>query len=127
MTEPEPACAVCQALPFPCAAEVQCCARGACGPELEYVAATGLCNQADPAKWVCCALQVWAVDLSPTPVAYATFNSQRLGVPDRVRVVQGSWYEPLQQAGAGSLGGIVSNPPYVTAQQMPGLQAEVGR
>ncbi|GAB4817952.1 hypothetical protein N2152v2_004998 [Parachlorella kessleri] len=83
--------------------------------------AIALARQLPAVPWV------WAVDLSPTPVAYATFNSQRLGVADRVRVVQGSWYEPLQQAGAGRLGGIVSNPPYVTAQQMPGLQAEVGR
>ncbi len=67
------------------------------------------------------------MDLSPVPVAYATFNAHRLGAAERVRVVRGSWFEPLLAAGVGRLAGIVSNPPYVTAQQMRGLQAEVGR
>ncbi|KAF6252514.1 S-adenosyl-L-methionine-dependent methyltransferase [Scenedesmus sp. NREL 46B-D3] len=109
--------------------------------------------------------QVFAVDLSPTAVAYTTANAQACGVPDVVRVVQGSWYEPLQQHQRqqqeqqqqreeqepqqqqqqpgqqqreaqqqqqqqqqhGWLGGVLSNPPYIPAVQMPGLQAEVGR
>jgi hypothetical protein len=29
-------------------------------------------------------MQVWAVDVNPLPVAYASFNAQRLGVGDRV-------------------------------------------
>lgn len=72
--------------------------------------------------------QVYAVDLSPTPLAYATFNAARLGVGGRVTPLQGSWYEPLVAAGlAVQLAGIVSNPPYIAAEEMPGLQAEVGR
>eukprot|EP00877_Chromochloris_zofingiensis_P003425 jgi/Chrzof1/13083/Cz07g19060.t1 len=72
------------------------------------------------------AARVWAVDLSPTAVAYATYNAQQCGVPSVVYAVCGSWYEPLQHQ-QGSLGGIVSNPPYIPHQEMPGLQAEVGR
>lgn len=71
--------------------------------------------------------QVWAVDLNPTAVAYAAFNAQRLGVAGRVAAVQGSWYQPLLAAGVGQLAGILSNPPYITSEQMAGLQAEVGR
>lgn len=70
---------------------------------------------------------MWAVDLNPTAVAYATFNAQRMGVGPRVSVLHGSWFEPLQAAGVGRLAGLVSNPPYVTSQQMLSLQAEVGR
>lgn len=70
---------------------------------------------------------MWAVDISPSAVAYATFNAQRLGVSDRVTVLSGSWYEPLLQAGVHQLAGIVSNPPYILAAQMASLQAEVGR
>ncbi|GLC65268.1 hypothetical protein PLESTF_000270500 [Pleodorina starrii] len=43
-----------------------------------------------------------------------------------VRVVQGSWFEPLRQL-RGRLGGVLSNPPYIPRREMAGLQAEVGR
>lgn len=74
-----------------------------------------------------CCLQVYAVDLSPVPLAYAAFNAQRLGVAGRVTPLQGSWYDPLEAAGVCQLAGVVSNPPYIPSQEMPGLQAEVGR
>lgn len=76
--------------------------------------------------------RVWAVDLSPAAVAYATANAAAHGVQDAVRVVHGSWLEPLaqqqqqQQQRKGWLGGILSNPPYIPQVQMAGLQAEVG-
>lgn len=75
------------------------------------------------------AAQVWAVDLHAAPVAHAAFNAARLGVGGRVRVLQGSWYAPLAEAGVvpGGLAGVVSNPPYISAEMVPGLQAEVGR
>jgi methylase of polypeptide subunit release factors len=41
--------------------------------------------------------------------------------------LQGSWFEPLQAAGAPLLAGVVSNPPYIRSAEMPGLQAEVSR
>lgn len=71
--------------------------------------------------------QVYAVDLSPAPLAYAAFNAQRLGVGARLATLRGSWYEPLEEAGVCQLAGIVSNPPYIPSREMPGLQAEVGR
>ncbi|GFR50349.1 hypothetical protein Agub_g12558, partial [Astrephomene gubernaculifera] len=44
-----------------------------------------------------------------------------------VRVVQGSWFEPLRHL-RGRLGGVLSNPPYIPrCQMLAGLQAEVGR
>ena len=72
-------------------------------------------------------LQVYAVDLSPTPLAYAAFNARRLGVGGRVAPLRGSWYEPLVAAGVRRLAGVVSNPPYIPAADMEGLQEEVGR
>jgi release factor glutamine methyltransferase len=70
---------------------------------------------------------VWAVDLAAEPVAHAAANAARAGVGHRVRVVRGSWFEPLLAAGMTSLAGIVSNPPYIASADMAGLQAEVGR
>lgn len=70
---------------------------------------------------------VWAVDLSPAAAAYAAFNASRLGVGGRVRVARGSWCEPLIATGVEGLAGVVSNPPYVSAGEVEGLQAEVGQ
>jgi release factor glutamine methyltransferase len=72
---------------------------------------------------------VYAVDLSPTAAAYAAANASAHGVQDTVHVLQGSWFEPLQQAALhGKLGGVLSNPPYIPqAQLQEGLQAEVAQ
>ncbi len=68
-----------------------------------------------------------AVDISPVAVAYASYNADACGVGGALRVLQGSWGEPLFAAGlTDRLGGLVSNPPYIPADQMVGLQAEVG-
>ncbi len=67
------------------------------------------------------------MDLSPAAVAYTRRNAAAHGCGDRVRVVQGSWGEPLLKAGQqGCLGGLLSNPPYIPEEEMGGLQAEVG-
>ncbi len=50
---------------------------------------------------------VWAVDVSPCAARYASYNAQRLGLQHSVRVVQGSWYEPLRQHGVGKVAGEV--------------------
>lgn len=39
---------------------------------------------------------------------------------------EGSWFEPLKDL-QGQLVGLVSNPPYIPSDDIPGLQAEVGR
>lgn len=40
--------------------------------------------------------------------------------------MQGDWFSPLHSL-QGQLGGVVSNPPYIPAADLPSLQAEVGR
>jgi release factor glutamine methyltransferase len=52
---------------------------------------------------------VTATDISPAALAVASRNADRHGIRN-IRLVQGSWYEPL--AGA-RFDAIVSNPPYV--------------
>lgn len=74
------------------------------------------------------AASVIAVDLSPSALAHAAFNAARCGVAAHVRTLQGSWFEPLEGLGLqGKLAGLLSNPPYIPAVQMRGLQAEVAR
>ncbi|KAK7829014.1 release factor glutamine methyltransferase [Quercus suber] len=45
---------------------------------------------------------------------------------DVIELRQGSWFKPLKDV-EGKLAGIVSNPPYIPSDNIPGLQAEVGR
>lgn len=45
---------------------------------------------------------------------------------DRVKVKQGSWFEPLKDEGR-ELAGLVSNPPYIPSEHISGLQAEVAK
>lgn len=67
---------------------------------------------------------VWALDSNPRAAALARLNARRLGVHDRVRVIEGSWDDPLENhLGSGALSGIVSNPPYVIRGHV--TQAEV--
>ena len=40
-------------------------------------------------------------------------------------MVRGSWFEPLQDV-KGKLMGVISNPPYIPTDDLPGLQPEVG-
>lgn len=70
------------------------------------------------------ASSVWAVDVSPVAVAYATFNVSRHNVSDVVQVLEGNWFKPLT-ALKGKLGGIVCNPPYIPSGLLEGLHAEV--
>ncbi|KAK4779355.1 hypothetical protein SAY86_006883 [Trapa natans] len=69
---------------------------------------------------------VIATDLSPVAVKVASFNVQRYGLQGVVEVREGSWFEPLKDV-QGKLAGLVSNPPYIPSENIPGLQAEVGR
>jgi release factor glutamine methyltransferase len=77
-----------------------------------------------------------AVDISETAVQVASDNAARLGVSDRVTVIQGWWGQPLEGRGPYHL--IVSNPPYVTSAELtaldpgvrdfePGLALDAGR
>ena len=62
-----------------------------------------------------------ATDLSPDALAVAEGNAAALGLADRVAFRQGSWFEAVE----GRFDLIVSNPPYIAAQEMPGLQREL--
>ncbi len=67
--------------------------------------------------------RVAATDVSAAAVAVASQNAARLGVGDRVTVVQGSWAAPL--AAHAPFDALLSNPPYVTTEEMDGLMREV--
>lgn len=69
--------------------------------------------------------RVYAVDVADEPCYYTSLNAQRLGVSERIKVLQGSWFEPLRAHRVTRLAGIVSNPPYIPSNDLPGLQAEV--
>lgn len=70
--------------------------------------------------------RVIATDLSPIAVAVASYNVERYGLQDLIKVKQGSWFEPLMEF-KGQLAGLVSNPPYIPSEDLSGLQAEVGK
>jgi len=63
-----------------------------------------------------------ASDLSRDALALATDNVARHAVGDRVRLLHGSLFEPVR----GRYALIVSNPPYVDAQDLAGMPAEFG-
>ena len=65
--------------------------------------------------------QVDAVDVSPQALEVAGRNVARHGVGDRLRLLQGSVFEPL---GAQRYDLIVSNPPYVSDAEMQALPDE---
>ncbi|MCH2161128.1 MAG: peptide chain release factor N(5)-glutamine methyltransferase [Phycisphaerales bacterium] len=55
-----------------------------------------------------------AVELVPGAVALAERNFSRHGFADRVSLLQGSLYEPLEPSDRGTFDLLVSNPPYVS-------------
>ncbi|CAN6338962.1 unnamed protein product [Urochloa humidicola] len=69
--------------------------------------------------------KVFAVDVSEVAVEVARLNVQRYGVQDKVEIRHGSWFEPLEDV-KGKLMGVISNPPYIPTDDLPGLQPEVG-
>ena len=70
---------------------------------------------------------VYAVDVAPEPLAYVSFNAQRYGVGHRVRPIESNWFEGLRHAGiaAGSLAGVVSNPPYIPDDEWDAVEPNV--
>ncbi len=62
---------------------------------------------------------VWATDVSEAALAVARANVAGAGTPAaRIRIGAGSWYEALPPARRGSLLLIVSNPPYIGAEEV---------
>jgi release factor glutamine methyltransferase len=62
-----------------------------------------------------------ATDLSPEALDVAARNAARNGVADRLQFLQGAWYSPVH----GGFDLIVSNPPYIPAGDIAGLDADV--
>ena len=74
--------------------------------------------------------EVWAVDASPDALEVAAANvaavRERLGdALPRIELVLGSWLQALPPALRGDVDLVVSNPPYVAAEEWPGLAPEV--
>ena len=63
-------------------------------------------------------------DLSTAALAVAGRNAARIGVADRLRLYQGDWFAALPSFEA-PFDLIVSNPPYITAEEMLGLSKDV--
>jgi release factor glutamine methyltransferase len=66
--------------------------------------------------------KVIGIDASPAALQVAAVNLARVAPKTPVELRQGSWLEPL---GKERMGAIVSNPPYVTAQEFEGLDHSV--
>ncbi|KAL6847213.1 hypothetical protein ACP4OV_023066 [Aristida adscensionis] len=69
--------------------------------------------------------RVLATDVSEVAIDVARLNVERYGVQDKVEIRHGSWFEPLEDV-KGKLMGVISNPPYIPTDDLPGLQPEVG-
>jgi release factor glutamine methyltransferase len=69
-------------------------------------------------------VEVWATDASEDAVTVARANVAGCAAA-RVRVVHGSWFEPLPDALRGQLPLVVSNPPYVAEAEFANLPDEV--
>lgn len=70
------------------------------------------------------AAEIWATDISADALAVAETNARRNNVHHRIRFLQGSLFAPItaQQQGFDV---IVSNPPYITHNDLLTLQPEV--
>ncbi len=67
---------------------------------------------------------VWAVDASEDALAVARANIAGCAAT-RVRLVQGSWFDPLPRELRGRIALVVSNPPYVAEHDLGTLPPEV--
>jgi release factor glutamine methyltransferase len=67
--------------------------------------------------------QITATDISADALALARRNAERNGVADRIQFALTDWLDALPNQPFADF--IISNPPYVAAHEMPGLQREV--
>jgi release factor glutamine methyltransferase len=68
---------------------------------------------------------VWATDVSAEACEVARANARALEVADRVTILQGDLFAPLE-AGA-RFDAVVSNPPYVPTAELAGLPPELAK
>ncbi|WP_011582188.1 MULTISPECIES: N5-glutamine methyltransferase family protein [Chelativorans] len=65
------------------------------------------------------AARLWASDLTESTVSLARRNAERLGLLDRVKVVQGDLFSGLADEGLeGRVDFVVSNPPYISTSRL---------
>lgn len=64
-----------------------------------------------------------AVDLSAEALSLAQENAEKLGLQDRVSFYEGSWFAPIPEGE--QFDWIVSNPPYLTEEEMTTAEPEV--
>lgn len=68
---------------------------------------------------------VVAVDISNEAVSIASLNIKKYSLQEKVKVLKGSWFSPLEDSKV-KLAGVLSNPPYIPSSHLETLQAEVG-
>lgn len=66
-----------------------------------------------------------AVDPDARAAALARRNAERLGVADRLQIVQGEFFGPSDGPGAGPFDAVISNPPYIRSADIEQLDAVV--
>lgn len=64
-------------------------------------------------------------DLTATPLKVTAANADKLGVGERLALLQGSWFEALRPEMRGTFDLIAANPPYVPVDDRDVLQDEV--
>ena len=70
--------------------------------------------------------RVWATDVSPQACEVARQNAERLGLGERVTVVEGDLFVGLPSELRGEIDLVVANPPYVPSADLEHLPKEVG-
>jgi release factor glutamine methyltransferase len=70
-------------------------------------------------------IQVTATDISPIAVDLARSNAQRLGVADRVSVIECDLGDGIVPEALGTFDALISNPPYIPTAVYEGLDVEV--
>jgi len=70
-------------------------------------------------------VEVWATEISADAAQLAQRNAYNHQVHDRVHIIVGSRFEALLPDLEGAFSVVVSNPPYVRSDEMPGLDARV--
>ena len=68
--------------------------------------------------------EILAVDVSAAALEIAQQNVIENGFSDRIRCLQGSWFEPLD-SWRDKFAGVLSNPPYIPSEIVPTLAPEV--
>jgi release factor glutamine methyltransferase len=67
---------------------------------------------------------VHAVDASAAALAVAQENIQTVGLAERIKLYQGSWWQSIEHL-RGQVQGMVANPPYIPTAMVRDLQPEV--